>query len=586
MWKKLIESENSTNTEQYSNSGILKGIPTSGGIIVAKSYVLDDLISVMPDEIIDNNDKDNEIARLETAYRELRKEFEEAVDKVINSNSTIKTIIESNLLIIKDDYIKKNIIKIINNGFSAESSVIKEFEIQKLFFKNSKDPILRERSIELDHIKQRLVSRLKHLYINYSDSRGKILIADNVTPTDLVQFVDAGIRGLITEVGGIASHVSIMARAYDIPSVIGVRDATRLLIDDSNIVLDGFSGIIYYNPSFSILKQYSIKSQEIAQHKLELGSLISVESKTIDNHKIIISINADKPDEMETAMLTGSVSIGLMRTETMIMDYGKIPDEDYQFQIYNKLAQIVYPNEITIRAFDIGSDKYSEGIPYTETNPALGFRGIRFLLARDDVFRHQIRAILRASVLKNIKLMIPMVTSLNEVTKTRTIIKECMNELDNQEILYDTKIKFGIMIETPAAVLISEILSKNCDFFSIGTNDLTQYTLAADRENNLVTDIYDSFHPAVLKQIQMTVESAHKNNIRVAICGELAGHTAATNLLIGLGIDELSVAPSIFLELKSRIINSKYKSSKRLVKKILDLDDSNSILQFLEENNN
>ncbi len=566
-------------------SGLLKGIPAANGIIVAKSLVLEDLISIIPDEKIDSNEIDEELSRLKDAYLAIRNEFEESFQKVQSSNVSIRTIIESNLFIINDKFIEKDIANLIRSGFSSESSVVKIFDLQKSFFKNSKDPILKERSIELDHIKQRLISQLKHQFIDYTDAKNKILIADNVTPTDLLHFVEAGVSGLITEVGGIASHVSIMARAYDLPAVIGIKDATKLIFNNSNIVLDGYEGIVFYNPSFAILKSYKVKVEKIREHKQQLGKLINVVSQTTDNRRVIVSANADKYEDILSAILTGSESIGLMRTETLIMAYGKIPDEETQFAIYDRIAQTVYPKEISIRVFDIGSDKYSEGIPLTENNPALGFRGIRYLLGREDVFIAQLRAIIRASYMKNIKILIPMISSLNELTKSRELIDAIIYDLQSKDIPLDNKIKVGIMIETPAAVMIADDLAKYCDFFSIGTNDLTQYTLAADRDNTLVTDYYDSFHPGLLRFIKQICNVAQSNHIPVSICGELAGHSAATGLLIGLGVNELSVAPSLVLELKNKIINSNYKKLKRKANQVIKLSDSTSILRELEKIN-
>ena len=566
-------------------SGLLKGIPASNGIIVGKSLVLEDLISIIPDEKIENQEIDDELSRLRDAYLSIRNEFEESFQKVQSSNVSIRTIIESNLFIINDKFIEKDIGNLIKSGYSSESSVVKVFDLQKSFFKNSKDPILKERSIELDHIKQRLISQLKHQFIDYHDAKNKILVADNVTPTDLLHFVEAGVSGLITEVGGIASHVSIMARAYDLPAVIGIKDATKLIQNSNNIVLDGYSGIVYYNPSFSILKSYKSKIEKIREHKQQLGKLINVVSQTNDNRRITVSANADKYEDVLSAILTGSESIGLMRSETLIMAYGKIPDEETQFSIYDRLAQTVYPKQISIRVFDIGSDKYSEGIPLSENNPALGFRGIRYLLGREDIFLAQLRAIIRASYMKNIKIIIPMISSLSELIKSRELIDSVIYDLQSKDVPIDNNIKVGVMIETPAAVLIADELAKYCDFFSIGTNDLTQYTLAADRDNTLVTDYYDSFHPALLRFLKQICDSANRNNIPVSICGELAGHSAATGLLIGLGITELSVAPSLVLELKNKIINSNYKKLKRKANQVIKLPDSTSILRELEKIN-
>lgn len=570
------------NDKSSRTSGLLKGIPVVNGIVVGKAYVLENNISIFSEEKITKDEIENEILRLKQAYNEIRKDFEETYEKVKSSNANIQKIIETNLLIIQDTYIEQDIIKSIKDLISAESSVVKCFEHQKSFFKNSKDPLLREKSFELDHIKQKLLIQLKHLSINYADASNKILVADNISPTDLTYFVENGINGLITEVGGIASHVSIMSRAYELPCIIGIKDVTNLVQNNDSIVLDGFSGNCYYNPSFSILKEYKMIFEKIKEHKRKLGTLIKKESITKDGKRIIVSANADKYEDIVSAIMTGAEGIGLFRSELSILQYNIIPDEETQFSIYNKCAQVAYPREITIRVFDIGSDKYTEGIPFTENNPALGFRGIRYLLARKDIFRAQVRAILRASSLKNIRILIPMITSLKEVIESKQLIENEIQELINNEISIDKNIKIGFMIETPAAALLCEDIISNSDFISIGTNDLIQYTLAADRNNTLVNDYYDSFHPAVLKLVKLIIETSNKNKKPVSICGELAGHSAATNLLIGLGVNELSVAPPLVLELKNRINNSDYSKLKKMSTKVINHSDSNEILKDLE----
>ncbi len=580
--KNIILSQKSFS----SDNGILKGIPSSNGIVVGKSFVQEDLVAIIPDNKTQIINTDEELSKMGNAYNSIRKEFAESLLKIAASNISIRSIIEANLLIINDIYIENEILNLIKKGYTAESSVSKVFDLQKSFFKSSKDPILRERSIDLDHIKQRIINQLKYQIINFDIAHNKILVVDQVTPTDLLHFIESGIIGLITEVGGITSHVSIIARAYDLPSVIGIKDATQIIKNNCNVVIDGYTGIVYYNPGYSIIKQYKTKIETVREHKQKIGKLVNVPSITKDGKRVIISANADKYEEILSAMMTGSESIGLLRSETIIMAFGKIPDEETQFAIYDKLAQTVYPKQITIRVFDIGSDKYSEGIPLKENNPALGFRGIRYLLGREDVFRSQLRAILRATYMKNIKILIPMITSTTELIKSKSIIDSVISELLAQNVLIDNNVKIGIMIETPAAVAIADELSKYCDFFSIGTNDLTQYTLAADRGNSLVNDYYDSFHPAIIRYIKYICDSAHRNNITVSVCGELAGHSAATGLLIGLGVDELSVAPSLVLELKNKIINFNYRKIKRLANRVLKLADSDCILTELESNNN
>jgi phosphotransferase system enzyme I (PtsI) len=367
-----------------------------------------------------------------------------------------------------------------------------------------------------------------------------------------------------------------------LPAVIGVKNASIIINGNSVLILDGFSGSVFYNPDSDLLNKYLYKIEKIEKHKAKLGELVKIESETKDNIKIHLLANVDKPEDVDNALLVGAEGIGLVRSEILVITHGRIPDEGTQEQSYSEMAQRAYPNIVTIRAFDIGSDKYSEGMPHHEENPALGYRGIRYLLAQKDIFKIQIRAVLKASKNKNIRFMLPMIINSDEVLQSKILIEECKSELIKECISFDKRMPLGIMIETPSAALTADSLAKEVDFFSIGTNDLTQYTLATDRTNDLVADKFDTFHPAVIKLIKITAKAAFKNNIPVGICGELAGHSAATSLLIGMGINELSVAPAILLELKNRVINLNYKKCVKLVNKILKLDNSTDILKVLE----
>ncbi|MFA6572226.1 MAG: phosphoenolpyruvate--protein phosphotransferase, partial [Bacteroidota bacterium] len=385
-----------------------------------------------------------------------------------------------------------------------------------------------------------------------------------------------------TEAGGITAHSSILARSFEIPAVIGVNEITQFVNHNDTAMVDGYAGYVIFNPSEEKIELFKIKRSEEEGHRRELGQLVKIKTSTKDGRKIHLLSNCDSPEEVDSAMMVGSEGIGLVRSEHLVLALNYFPDEQEQYKWYSEIAQRAYPNMVTIRAFDVGSDKYAEGMSKHENNPALGFRGIRFLLHREDLFITQIRAILRASKNKNIRIMLPMVSNLSQIESSKVLIEKCKDMLRQENELFDSQIPVGIMIETPAAALLAEKFAENCDFFSIGTNDLTQYTLAADRTNELVTGIYDSFHPAVLKLIKSAVDGAKKKNIPVGVCGELAGHTAATELLIGLGIDELSTVPSILLELKSRILKIKYSKSKKIAKEILNCNSFYEVTQKLQ----
>jgi phosphotransferase system enzyme I (PtsI) len=497
-------------------------------------------------------------------------------------SASVIPIIETYQLLINDEIINSKINDLIKQGYDVESAVIMEYDFQRSLFRNAKDNLLKERAADLDNVKRRILTSLNQKEIDYSLASGKILVAQTISPTDIVKYKEAGAMGIITETGGIASHVSILARSFEMPAVIGVKDASKILANSIEIIIDGFTGLIIYNPDYPIKKRYEQKLNEIEEHRKSLGKLVKFNSETIDKHKVHLLANIDRLEDVKNALISGSEGIGLVRSESLLLNSLHIPDEETQYGWYREISDRMYPNPVTIRCFDIGSDKFSDGIPIIENNPALGLRGIRFLLYSRDVFKTQIKAILRASENKNVRIMLPMVTNVTEILQAKVLIQECMSYLKNNSVNFDKNIQLGIMIETPAAALMADELSKVSDFFSIGTNDLTQYTLAADRTNDLVTEIYDAFHPAVLKLISVVAKSAKNAGITVGICGELASHSAATQLLIGLGINELSVPPALLLELKNRILKINYKDSIKLSDKLIHLPNSSDILRELE----
>ncbi len=535
------------------NNIILKGIASSPGIEQGKAALIIPEPIVIPSIKIEQERIDEEINRFEFAVKSLVDEFTDILNRMKDDKTNVSAIIETNILYLQDPYIQDGIINRIKDRYSAESAVIQEFDNQRIFFKSTKDALLRERATELDQIKERLLSALKNKCLVYNFPEGTIIIAQSVLPAEVLRFNELKIGGIITEVGGITSHSSILARTFGIPEIIDVKNALSLIKNNDNLIIDGYNGFVVVNPDQNYLERYRTRKTAEEEHKKKLGDLIKLDSETKDGKKITLLANVDFPKDVEAAILVGAEGIGLVRTEHLVISNDKIPDEDEQFRFYNEIAERAYPKPVNLRIFDLGSDKYAEGLPKRETNPALGLRGMRFLLHRLDLLETQIKAILRASKNKNVSFMLPMVTTINEVIQVKEIIEKCKKELAEKNIDFDPNIPIGLMIETPAAAIMSDELAKHCSFFSIGTNDLTQYSLAVDRDNELVSEYFDAFNPAVIRLMEMIVESAHKNNISVSICGELAGHSAATKTLIDIGIDKLSVPPSLLLELKSRV---------------------------------
>ncbi len=564
---------------------VLRGIPSSPGIAIgnARLLVMDAIIT--PARTLPKSKIPKEIDRFESAINELVREFQGVLGKVDPDAKNVMAVLETNLFILTDDILLDSVKDRIRTGMTVESSVIQEFESQKSYLKKAKDSLLRERAIDLDNMMYKLLSALKNKCIVYDFYRDSIVVANSLTPSDIVNFKDVGILGIVTEVGGISSHSSILARSYEIPEIIGLKNATKIISEGAHLVLDGYTGALTLNPTKPVIEQFRQKKSLEEEHKKRLGDLVKLPSETKDGKKIALLANVDFPEDVETAIMAGSEGIGLVRSESLIIRSGNFPGEEEQYEWYKSFAERAYPHPVTIRAFDVGSDKFAEGVPIHENNPALGYRGIRFLLTREDIFRTQIRAALRASRMKNIRFMMPMITSLGETLFSLKLINQVKIELGREDVEFDRKMPVGIMIETPAAALIATKLAEYVQFFSIGTNDLTQYTLAADRTNELVVDFYNSFHPAVLRLIKLTTEGAALSNIPVSVCGEFAGHAAATSLLIGLGVTGLSASASVLPELKNRIRSIDTSEASALAGDILKLSSYSKIAKRLERGN-
>ena len=545
-------------TKRNTKPIIFKGIPSSSGIAMGKVFIIKYDVNTSNKNLNKKLPKakiDLEIKRFDQTVKSVKNEFETLINKQTSEIKSIKNILESSLLILEDPFFHENILKEINQGYNCEVAIIREVEKQKSFFKKSKDFILREKATEFDEIKSLLISSYNNINLDKDIPSNSIVISQSINPTQVVKLKEKSIKGLITELGGLGSHSSILCRSFEIPQVVGVNNICTKIKNNDEIIIDGFSGEIILNPTNEQIKVCENKIAELTKHKSTIGKLAKLPSITNDGREIPLLSNIDLPGDIDSSLVNGAEGFGLVRSESMMLIRDKIPNEEEQYEWYNEISERAFPLNATIRLFDFGSDKYTEGLAITEDNPALGLRGIRYLLARPEILDTQIRAILRASKNSNIKIMVPMVSNLEEFLEVRSRVRAISHQLAAEDIDYDSMIKIGTMIETPAAAMISDDLAEVCDFFSIGTNDLIQYTMAADRNNQYVTNIYDFFQPAVIRTINHIITNAHSKGKKVSICGEIASHPAATELLIGLGVDELSVIPSGLVETKMRIRN-------------------------------
>ena len=572
-----------------SEERIYKGIPASQGISIGRVYLytrkqIKINLSLLSDEEVQNEIEEFKNA-IEISRKELKKIFDLAVERIGVKNSKI---FEAQLEILNDIYFFNSVIKRIKEEKRSASFIFND-EIKKLETRyiEINDDYLKERLADLNDVKNRVVRNMKREKLVSKVEENSIIIAHELSPADTILFSRRKVQGYVTDTGGVTSHAAIISRALRIPAVVGLKIISQNAIPGERIIVDGTEGLIILDPNHSTLKKYEDKIRRYREHEKELFGVINLPGVTLDGKALDISINIDLDEELEFVRESKACGIGLYRTEHLFIDKGDFPTEAEQIEEYSQISSAVYPNKVTIRTYDIGGDKL---LPSSEkeNNPFLGWRGIRLCLDRENIFREQLRALLISSVKKNIQIMLPMISSVDEVRRTKKIVEELKDELRKEGYEFDEKIKLGIMIEVPSAALLADELGKEVDFFSIGSNDLIQYLLAVDRGNELVSSMFQEFHPAVIRSLKKIIEDAHKNNIKVSLCGEMASIPLAALLLLGLGIDELSVLPGVFAEIKQIIRCSKYVEIKNLVGECLTLPTESEIRNKITDyyNNN
>ncbi|NIA22861.1 MAG: phosphoenolpyruvate--protein phosphotransferase, partial [Proteobacteria bacterium] len=505
------------------------------------------------------------------AFDEAKEELEK-IRKHIGDmlGADYSAILDAQLLFLDDEELHKAIYKQIKGKkMTAEMAfraVLKQYLID--IEKQTTNNYLRERAMDFKDVGMRVIDKLGGILTsNIRDSKGKIVVANDLSTTELLNMSQENIAGIILAGGGKTSHTVIVARALGIPMVIQVKEIIDESKMDMNAIIDGRDGIVVLNPSEKTKRQFEKKQKDYLDELNDLKSIVDLEAVTVDGAKLDLVANIEMPLEVDTALHNGAKGIGLYRTEFLYLEKGFPPTIEEMYRNYSTVVKKMAPYSVIIRTIDLGADKLLNDIYYgKEENPFLGWRGIRICLEKELIFKEQITAILKASLDGEVKIMLPMVSNVEEVIRAKEIIDEVKESMNYPE---DRYVDVGIMIEVPSAALMSDKLAQIVDFFSIGSNDLTQYTLAVDRGNYKVTYLYDSLHPSVLKLIKMTIENAHKNNIWVGICGEMAGDPYAIPVLIGLGVDELSMSPLSIPVAKKIIRNLSMSEAKILANKSL-----------------
>jgi len=564
------------------DSNTIMGIPAAPGISIAKAFLFSKEKLDIFDGKIDNTDEaiSNLKEALERSKHELNKILSYANEKMGEKRAAI---FEAQIMILDDPIL----IEAITTGIIEEKRLpeyIVNREISKYtdLMNSSEEYYLKERSHDIDDIKNRIIRNLKKKRLKSKITEETVIVTSNLTPADTILFSKSNVKGFLTDFGGLTSHAAIVARSLKIPAVLGTHDATKKIADDDLLIIDGFNGVGIIKPTKEQLEFYKQKIEKLTQYDKELSSLSDKPAITTDKKEVILRSNIDVPEEIEILIQNGSRGIGLLRTEQVFGEMETFPDEDEQFRMYSEFASKIYPEYIIIRAFDVGGDKF---LPHDikEPNPFLGWRGIRFLLDNIEIFKTQIRAVLRSGILKNVKLMLPMVSSIYEIQNTKQLIHTCKEELKKEKKKFDSHLKIGIMVEVPSAAVLAKEFAHEVDFLSIGTNDLIQFLLAVDRGNENVSPQYQEFHPAVIKTISHVIRSAKQSNALVSMCGEMAANTFAIPLLVGMGLDSLSTSPAAIPYIKKIIRSMSYEKAKSLAEDCLNCSDIVGIIQRIDK---
>lgn len=555
---------------------MIKGNGVSTGIGFGTVVVLRKENKQIEKNVVENPDE--EMKRFKEALSKVTDETEQIVEK---ASGTEREIMNAYLMILQDPtLIAETGNAIMNQNYNAEYAVEVGFNNVIQIFENMDDEYMAGRARDIADIKERILAKLSNIEIvDLSQLHpNTIIVATELTTSDTAKLNFKNVVGIITEVGGENSHTSIMARTHAIPAITKVKDATKIFNDGENVALNGATGEIYQNPTQEEREKLEKIEEQITKEKAELDKYKEEVTKTGDGYVVELVANIGTPSDVEIVLKNSAEGVGLFRSEFLYMDSENMPTEEEQFNAYKEVAEKMEGRPVIIRTLDIGGDKNLKYLQLEkEANPFLGYRAIRLCLDKTSIFKTQLKAILRASAFGNLSIMFPMISSIEELREAKKILEECKTELEQKDIPYKKNIKVGIMIEIPSAALIASGLAKECDFFSIGTNDLIQYTVAVERGNEKISKLYTKFHPAVIKLIKSSIDGAHDAGIFCGMCGEAAGDELYIPLLIGLGLDEFSMNSNSILKARKKISELEKFDCKELADEILKMTSAEEV---------
>ncbi|MGB7650284.1 MAG: phosphoenolpyruvate--protein phosphotransferase [Gallionella sp.] len=569
----------------------LHGIAVSSGIAIGHAHLLSHtslevLHYNLPQQLVHE-----EVARFDVALQATRQEFISLrANRPQHAAAEFDAFLELHLMILEDPLLSVAPREMIEREHcNAEWALKTQTEILVAQFDEFEDAYLRERQLDVKQVAVRLLKQLLgqpgHQPAPARHDVEMILVAHDLSPADLIQFKPQQYAAFITDLGGATSHTAIVARSLNTPCVVGLHHARELIREDDLLILDGEQGVLIVNPDKAILAEYKLRQSAWELDRKKLKRLRGARANTLDGTLIELHANIEKPDDLSEVKEHGATGIGLFRSEFLFLNRDVLPDEEEQFLAYQAVAQGMDGQPVTIRTFDLGADKQIKGAERVANNPALGLRAIRLCLAEPQLFRTQLRALLRATHYGNVKILVPMLSGAAEINQTLQFIEATKQALDAENIPYDKDVKIGGMIEIPAAALALTVFAKKLDFLSIGTNDLIQYTLAIDRTDEEVAHLYDPLHPAVLHLLAHVISTANKFGVPISVCGEMAGELAYTRLFLGLGLRQFSMSPAQVPAIKQRVLTSSLADLGLLTQKILRADDPLKIRELLDKLN-
>lgn len=564
---------------------MLKGKGVSKGIGIGHTKVLKHEEVKLTDFKVE--DKENELNYLKKCLNDVIEDTKKVVDKL---SGTEADIMNAYLMILQDPTLTEETERLIQeDGYNAGYATKVGFETVEEVFKNMDDEYMSARASDIEDMKNRVVNKIiNKAELDLSNlPENTVLVGKDLSTSDTAKLNLKAVAGIIIENGSENSHVSIMARTHEIPAIVGAKGALDSIANDMYIAINGGTGEIFLDPSQDEVAKLEEIQKELKDEKGSLAKFKNKKSITKDGYKTEVVANIGTPKDMDAVIENGAEGVGLFRSEFLYMDSDTMPTEEEQFEAYKAVLEKAEGKRVIVRTLDIGGDKDLKYLNLDkEDNPFLGYRAIRICLREPEIFKVQLRALYRASSYGKLAIMLPMISSVDEIRAAKDIINEVKEELKAEKVKFDKNVKIGIMIEVPSAAIMAEQLAKECDFFSIGTNDLIQYTVAVERGNEKISDLYTKFHPAVIRLIKMAIDGAHKSKIFCGMCGEAAADERFIPLLVGLGLDEFSMNPTKILNSRKMIRSLNHKECKKLVQEVLKMSSASEIKSRLEEYKN